>query len=145
MPKINKKKAAKLLAKGDKLLEKGKFKRALKKFKKARKYDPDNKEIYDRLVQSHNEATKDWQLEDVVESVGWVMEKQELENPAMKMVHAQLKPEFAQVTEKIAALIKASDENEEGRLIEEIKSFEGDAVYPLISILLQIKRGAKED
>ena len=144
MPKVNKKKALKLLAKGDRLLTKGKSKRALKKFKKAHAFDPDNKEIYDRLVSSHDQATEDWEIEDVVESVSWVMEKQELENPALKMVHAQLSPEWNEITEKIVSLIQCEDESTEANIIEEIKAFGEEAIYPLIFTLLQIKKGASD-
>jgi vacuolar-type H+-ATPase subunit I/STV1 len=144
MPKINKEKAARLLAKGDKLATKGKNRRALKKFKKAHKFDPNNKDILDRLVKSHDDATKDWEIEDMVESVSWVMEKQELDNPSMKMLHAQLTPEGKAVSEKIVALFQSESEEDENKIAEEIKSFGTDAIYPLISTILQIKKGASE-
>lgn len=144
MPKINKKKADKLLAKGDKLAEKGKFDKALKKYKKAHEYDPENKIIYDRLVKTHDEATEEWEAEDIVESVGWVMQKQELENPEIKMIHAQLTPEWKEIMEKIATLIQCDNEEAENKLIEEIRNFGSDAVYPLIHTILQIKRGASK-
>lgn len=142
--KPNKEKAEKLLTKGDELLQKGKFKRALRKFKKAQKYDPERADIYDRLVKAHEAATKDWDVEDVVESVGWVMEQQELQDPSFKMLHAKLSPEWNNVTERIKTLIVCEDEKEECRIVEEIRAFGEEAIYPLLHTLLQIKKGSKD-
>lgn len=142
--KTNKKKAEKLIARGDKLAKKGKFGRALKKYKKARKFDPERADLYDRLVNTHEKSTEEWKLQDVAESVGWVMEKQELENPAIKLLHRRLSPEWNQIIEKISTLIMCEAEDQECKIIEEIQSFGTEAVYPLIYIILQIKKGATE-
>lgn len=143
--KIDKNKADKLIAKGDKLATKGKFKRALKKYKKAKNYDPERADLYDKLVDAHDKATKEWKAKDVADSVGWVMEKQEKENPAIKHLHERLSPEWTQVLEKIRVLIMCDNEDEESKIIEEITAFGEDAVYPLIYTILQIKKSSMKD
>jgi len=140
----DKKKVEKLIAHGDSLLKKGRFKDALKEYKKARKLDPKRQDIYDRLVEAHDKSTNEWKPEDVVESVGYIMEKQELTNPAIKLLHQRLTPEWRGVIDKISELLMCDDEKKECTLIEEIQSFGKEAVYPLIYVLLQIKRGAGE-
>lgn len=143
MPKTinNKKRAAKLLSEGDKLLKKSRFKEALKKYKKARKYDPERPDIYDRLIRAHDKSTGKWSEKDVVESVGWLMEKQEIENPSLKLLHAKLSPEWKSVADKIETLITCDNEDDEYRIIEEIRAFNAAAIYPLIYTILQIKKG----
>lgn len=144
MQKINKQKADKLIAKGDRLKAKGKFEKALKKYKKAKKYDPERADLYDRLIEAHDKSTKEWCEEDVAESVGYVMDKQEIENPSIKLLHERLTPEWTKVTEKIGRLIISDNEAEESEIIQEIQAFGPSAVYPLIYTLLQIKKGAGE-
>lgn len=139
--KTNKVKVGRLIEKGDELLKKGKFKKALEKFKKALDLDPDRPELYDRLIDAHDKADIEWDEKDVADSVGWVMKRQELTNPSIKITHARLTPEWQEVTDKIKLLIAASSEGDEQKLIEAIRSHETDAIYPLIDTILQIKKG----
>ena len=143
MTRKNSNKASRLIAKGDKLIEKGKFKRALKKFKKALKFDPDRAELYDRLVNAHEQATEDWAEKDVAESVLWVMKKQEIENPAIKMTHAKLEPEWKEIAQKIKLLLVCDNKEDEGKIIEMIVSYGTDSIYPLIDTIIQIREGFK--
>lgn len=140
----NKKKADGLITKGDELKKNGMFKQALKKYKNAQELDPERVEIYDKLIATHEEATKEWSEQDMAESVGWVMQKQELRNPAVKLLHERLSPQFDAVSKKITDLILSPTEEDEYRIIEDIKGFGTDAIYPLIFTLLQIKRDARE-
>lgn len=135
-------KAEKLISQGDSLFKKGKFKDALKKYKKAQVLNPKRQDIYDRLVETHEKSTGEWKPEDVVESVGYVMEKQEVMNPAIKFLHQRLTPEWRAVIDKASELLMCAGEDKEYSLIEEIQSFGRDAVYPLIYVLLQIKKSA---
>lgn len=137
----DKKNADAHIKKGDKFSKAGKFKKALAEYKKAKDLDPNSAKLYDKLVKTHEKATKEWDAEDIVESVGWVMEKQELENPEIKITHAKLSPEWNLVTEKIQKLICSGTEAEEFKTIEEISAFGDKAIYPLVDAILQIKKG----
>lgn len=137
-----KKKSERLVGEGDSLAKKGKFKQALKKYRQAKECDPERADIYDRLISAHDKSTKNWTEEDVAESVGYAMKKQEVENPGIKYLHERLTPEWNEIAEKIAHLISCENEEEEIKLIGEIKSYETAAIYPLIYTLLQIKKGA---
>jgi len=144
----DKERAERLIVKGDKLLAKGRPKRALEKFKKAKELDPSRADIYDRLVKAHDRATTEWNEEDVAMSVSWTMEKQAASDPAMNLVHERLTPEWTEIMNKIGELIQAEQETDEKRIIQEIKGYGEKAVHPLIYALLQIKRGpdhANED
>ena len=145
MSKNNPKKAKKLISKGDKLLEKGKAPKALKMFKKAKDLDPGNVEVYDKLIRAHEASTLDWEETDVAESVGWLMEKQQIENPSIKLVHETLEPEWKQVMEQIGMLFAAPTDEDEERVIAKIKDFGDKALYPLIYTLLQIKKGPESE
>lgn len=144
MKKTNKKKAEDLIKKGDALKNKGAYKKALQKYKKALDFGPDRADLYDRLVAAHEKATEEWEIKDVVDSLSWVMEKQELENPSLKLLHEQLTPEGALVTQKIHQLLLTEDETEEARLTNEIRAFGTAAISPLLFILLELKKGAKK-
>jgi len=142
MGATNKEKADKLIKKGDTLLAKGKHKRALKKFKKAKELDPERSDIYDRLVNAHEKATTEWSEEDVALSVSWTMEKQEAVNPSMKLIHERLTPEWSEIMTKIGELIVTDQEDDEDRIIQEIQGYGEQAIHPLIHTILQIKKGA---
>jgi len=134
-----KKKAEKLITKGDKLLAKGSSKKALGKYKKAKDLDPERADVYDKLVDAHDKATDEWEASDIVESVSWTMEKQEVENPLIKLTHAMLNPDAQEVSEKINGLFQAETREEEADLVDEIHKHGESAVYPLLHTLIQIK------
>lgn len=138
--------AAKLISEGDEYMAKKKYTKALKRYKKAKELAPERTDLYDKLIKAHDLAVKeeDWHEDDVADSVGWTMEKQELENPALKLLHERLTPEWNNISAKISALITSESEDDEIRIVEEIRAYGHDAIYPLIFTLLQIKKGATQ-
>lgn len=87
---------------------------------------------------------KNWEMEDFVESVDAVMQEQEKKSPEIKQVHAQLSPEWKQVSEKIGKLLTCEKEEEIVLLREEIVAQGPIAVRVLLDFLLSIKKNAKE-
>lgn len=134
-----------LVAKGDEYMRKGKPKKALKKYMDAKVLSPDNADIYDRLIKAHEASTKEWDIEDFAKSVSWLMTKQEIEHPKIKMLHERMTPEWKDITDHIAKLITASEEDEES-LISKICAYGEKAVMPLIEFILYLKniKGEKE-
>lgn len=136
------KKADKLEAKGDKLFAKGKYKKALEKFKKALEYDPDRTNLYDKLMQAHDQTSKEWEVGDFIDSVEWAMKKQEGENPAIKKVYAKLAPEWDEAKSLLLQIISASDENEIELFTKKLCSFGELGTRAAIDMLLDIKNAA---
>ncbi|OGQ06168.1 MAG: hypothetical protein A2W61_04985 [Deltaproteobacteria bacterium RIFCSPLOWO2_01_44_7] len=92
-----------------------------------------------KVKESAKTYKRKWGLEDFVESVDKVMQKQEKENPTMKQVHAQLSPEWKRVSEKIGQLLMLTDAKEIDRLREEVVQEGEIATRVLIDFLLAIK------
>ncbi len=143
MKKLNPEKAATLEAKGDKLLAKGKPKRALKKFKKALEIDPDRISIYDKLTKARDMLPDDWKMEDFVESVDWVMKKQEVEEPTIKQVHARLSPEWDEA-KKLVWNIMIADEDRAKILIEELVEMGEIGTRAAINTILEFKQATEQ-
>lgn len=139
--RTNKKgKAAGLETKGDKAAEKGKFEKALKAYREARDLDPDNPVLYDKLIDTHQKTKDQWDDSDFAESLLWTMKRQELANPRLKRVHAQLEPDWRDMVKTIREMMQTTDEKVETDLVEKIASFSGRAVYPLVEVLLSFKK-----
>jgi len=139
------KKAKKHESKGDELLAKGKLKKAFEQFQKALENDPDNPDIYDKLIRARNEMPDDWKLDDFADSVSWTMKKQELENPPIRQVHAKLSPEWKKATELIFRLLNTDDEDKEKELIEELVTMGEPATRALVGFVLEIKKNVKSE
>lgn len=80
-----------------------------------------------------------YELEDLVEEIGAVMENQESENPNIKQIHARLSPEWKVASEKVAKWLMSNDEGEIDRLREEIISDGEIGMRVLMDLLLSIK------
>ena len=135
-----KSKTEKILEKGDKYFAKAKYPAALKKYKKARELEPENPDIYKKLIESHQKSEGVWQQNDFVESLEWTMKLQELENSDLKRVHARLTPEWKEISGLLQSLLTTQDENLENALIEKINEFGENAIHPLLDALLFFKR-----
>lgn len=133
-------KAARFEEKGDKAARKGKFGKALEAYRKSRELNPDNPAIYDKLIETHQKVKETWNDSDFAESLLWTMKRQELANPGLKRVHAQLEPDWKEMVQVIRAMMQIADEKTETELVEKIASFGGRAVYPLIEVLLSFKK-----
>ncbi|HPW45801.1 MAG TPA: hypothetical protein PKU96_05470 [bacterium] len=142
--KLNPEKSAKLEAKGDKLLAKGKFKKALKKFKEAMEFNPNRVELYDKLVQTRDGLDEDWKMDDFVESVNWMMKKQEIETPQIKHVYAQLSPEWNEARMVAISLLEAT-EDEIPRIIEKMVSLGEIGTRAAASVLTDFRKIAKSN
>lgn len=101
--KTPKEKADRLIQKGDRLLAKGKTEKALKKYRKALSLDPENQILYEKLVNTKQQDPKEWKLDDFVESMEWVLQGQQLQNPELKKLYEELK-EATETKMKIIAL-----------------------------------------
>ncbi|MBU4484248.1 hypothetical protein KKA47_02375 [bacterium] len=139
MKKQNPDKAKKLEAKGDNLFNKGKHKRALKKYKKALKYNSECSSLYEKLIQAQDQVGGEWGKEEFSESLDWLMKKQEIENPNLKQVHERLTPEWELVSDLIIKLINVKNMEDQDKLIRKIRDFGEAAVQPLIDFILSMK------
>lgn len=132
--KSNIKKAQKLEAAGDALVAKGDYKKALKKYERAAKQEPDRPGLYDKLIDAHNKAKPEWKKEDFVESLSWTMKKQEIEEPAIRQVHAKLAPEWKKAVAVAVKLINAPDD-ETAKLTEELVAMGEIGTRVLVELL----------
>ncbi|MDX1387466.1 MAG: tetratricopeptide repeat protein, partial [bacterium] len=82
----NPNKAAKLEKKADRLVQKGKFQKALKLYRKSESLDPDRPQIYQKLHETFQKIEREWTQEDFELSMTWTMRQQELEHPEIKQV-----------------------------------------------------------
>jgi len=135
--KPNPKKAEKLQAKGDKFNEAEKFEKALKAYKEAQEADPDNPQIYEKLARTQSQLDGEWDEKDFIESLDWVMKKQEIENPEIKNIYEALSPEYQQIKQLVAQMLMTEPEQRDP-LLAKIKSFKEKAVQPLLDILLSL-------
>jgi len=131
---------AALIAKGDKQFKSKKYKKALDYYSRANEIDPDNQAVYDKMITAHLQLKEDWDDEDLAMSLTWTMKKQELENPALKRVHARMTPEWEHINTLIKQLLLAKDEGEETKLLSQIIDHGEQAVYPLLEFLMGIKK-----
>jgi len=143
--KANPEKASKLEAKGDRLLEKGKVEKALRKFKKAHELDPSRRELYDKMISARDKLPGDWEMEDFVESVSLVMEKQEEENPPIRQVHAKLSPEWDDARMLVLTIVGAADENEAEAAIQKLVAMGEVGTRAAIEILLKLKEAPEAE
>ncbi len=135
--KANPKKAEKLTAKGDKYCESENFEKALESYREAQKNDPDNPIIYEKLVSTQSKIEGEWSEKEFVESMDWLMKKQEIDNPEIKDIYSSLSPEYQQVKQLIAQMLMTEPELRPP-LLQKIKSFKEKAVQPLLDILLSL-------
>ncbi|MFH1874917.1 MAG: tetratricopeptide repeat protein [Pseudomonadota bacterium] len=143
MKHSNKKKTK---AAGDKLFAKGKFKQALAKYREALLDDPENAELYDKLIETRNHLEDDWKIDDFVEILSWTMKQQELNEPKIKQVHAKLSPEWGQATDLVMKIMLANDEDQKLQdLINELVNLGATGTLALVDILRKTTRGANHE
>lgn len=135
--KPNPKKAEKLQAKGDKHSASEEFEKALKAYREAQQADPDNPAIYEKLAAAQSQLEGEWSESEFVESMDWVMKKQEIENPDIKDLYETLDPEYQRIKQLIAQMLM-TEPSERAPLLQKIKSFQAKAVQPLLDILISI-------
>ena len=121
---------------GDKLFAKKKYKEALTKYREALAENPDNVDLYDKLIETRNQVEDNWELADFIETVTWTMKKQELKEPEIKQVHAKLSPEWGQATDLIMKIILADEKDKKlPDLINEIINLGETGTRALVDIL----------
>lgn len=130
--------------KGDNLFHSGNYEKALEQYRLSQAADPQNSRIYDKLITTHEKVIDVWKDKDFSESLSWTMKKQELENPRLRRVHAQMEPEWKEVSGLIQQMMKDQDESSETEIIEKIVSYREMALYPLLEVLLSLKRVQKK-
>lgn len=143
----NRKKIDKLIAEGDELASKGRFDKAMKKFRKAHELDPDHEGLYDKLIEIHGKAVGEekWDMKDFAEHIDLVMHKQEHDYPPIKQVHAKLSPEWKQVSDLVIRILDEDDDQKAGPLIEDLVSKGEIATRALIDLLRVMKKGTQEN
>lgn len=77
--------------------------------------------------------------------MSWVMQKQELESPAIKQVHAKLTPEWEMATKLAMEILHAPDEAMAGMLIERLVAMGEVATRATIGILVDLKKAATKE
>lgn len=137
-------KAEKLEAAGDRLAAKGNYKKALEKYRQASKEDPQKRSVYEKLIEAHGRTHEQWELGDFVESLSWTMKKQELEEPAIKQVHAKLSPEWKKAMEMALKILIMQEDQNLPKMIEEFVKFGEVGTRVLIEMLRSLRKG-KED
>ncbi len=142
-PKLDPPKALKHEAKGDKLASKGKVERALKEYRKSESLNPDRSEIYDKLIQTQNQAEGEWSQETFTEMMGWTMRQQELLNPTLEQVYKTLSPDYQEIQKLLQQLMVAEAEEMEQMLVKKILGYGEKSVLPTLHLLLSIKGSAK--
>jgi len=133
-------KADRLEAAGDRLASKGQYKKALKKYQEAAKQDPNRLSLYDKLVDARDKMGDEWQMDDFVESLSWTMKKQELEEPAIRQVHAKLQPEWKKATELALKIILAPEVGNLPKIIEELVGYGEIGTRVLIEIIRSTRK-----
>jgi uncharacterized ubiquitin-like protein YukD len=131
--------------KGDGQRQKGNAKKALEQYKLSIEEDPENLELYDKLIEAHDEIKKDWGEEDFADHLSWMMKKQELENPVLTYVHERLSPEYESIRDLIIKLFQAEDVDQEEELMQHIIEFDTRAILPLIDFILNVKKISQDD
>lgn len=126
--------------KGDQHYAKGEFTKALKAYRAAQELDPDHPDIYDKLVETHGKNSLTWSPEDFALSLDWTMKKQELADPKFKRLHAKLEPEWKEIADLIGQMMRTTDEKKETELVEQIFFYKERAIYPLVEIILSLKK-----
>lgn len=141
--KQNPDKSAKLEAKADDLLGKGKIRKAIEKYREALDLDPTRKILYDKFMKAHDEMPDDWKMEDFVESVNCAMKLQEQENPPIKQVHAMLSPEWNGAYNLALKILAIEDEGESKLAVEELVGMGEIGTRAAVSLLLKLRSSAK--
>jgi tetratricopeptide (TPR) repeat protein len=139
-PKDQEKIAQKLENKGDKLLEKKKYKKALHAFEEALQFNSQSSDLLDKLIETHEHSTEEWKLEDFTKQLSWTMKKQEIENPRLGRLHERLSPEFETITKLILEFAKAPTEELEEEFIDKVLQYGDKALVPLIEFIRLLKR-----
>lgn len=125
---------------------KGKYAKALKKYKKAHDLDPDREGLYEKLLEAHEKSLeeKDWEMKDFTEHIDLVMQKQQHEYPPIKQVYAKLSPEWKETYDLIFRILSESDDAVAGPLIEELVTKGDIATRALIDMMRSMQKGAME-
>jgi hypothetical protein len=134
-------KAARHESKGDELLAKGKFEKALARYRKALELDPDRPGIFDKLIAARDQAGGDWKMRDFAEFVSWTMQQQAQEHPEVRQLHAQLSPEWQHAMELVARIL-GSEGEPASDAVEELVRMGPIATRALLSVLLDLKHAA---
>ncbi|HBF12725.1 MAG TPA: hypothetical protein DDW49_04955 [Deltaproteobacteria bacterium] len=134
---------SKALKKGDKHFSKGEFDKAYIHYRQAHSAKP-TPETLDKLITSHKQKEAKWTEEDFLENLTLTMQKQEMENPSIKRVHARFDEDFKKVTELIKKILIQNDEEAEITL-NEIVAYGEKALYPLLDFIVAIKKKTKPE
>ncbi len=141
--KTPREKADKLEKKGDHFLDKHQYEKALKAYRDASELNPESPSLYEKLVNAQSRLEGDWNENDFIENISWVMKKQEIDTPEIKNLHETLNPEYAQIKKLIAHLLSAPPE-EKAADIERIKAYGEKAVLPLLHTLITLDQLARD-
>lgn len=133
--------AKKHIIKAEKLLKKGKRDKALGHYHQAIEIDPDQKDIYQDLINNfENDPHEDWSEEEFSLFMDSTMKIQEIENPEIKDVHEVLSAEYYEIYKDVQSLFIIPNPEGEKRILERLKAHENKAVLPLLNFILSLKK-----
>lgn len=136
--------AQNLEAKGDRLRKKKSYQQALEAYRQAQTLNPLRVELYDKLIECHGHVADQFNDQDFAETLSWTMQKQELEHPRLKRVHAHFAPEWKDVSGLIHKMILSADDAQVDDLVEKIVAYGEKALYPLVDLVLRLKSMGKK-
>lgn len=128
---------------GDAQSSQGKYADAILSYREASTLDPQNARIYGKLIEAHGKIEGEWGQEDFIEVMGWIMKKQELENPAIQEVHERLTPLYAQIRQRVLELLGLPSELRSPK-VDQIRKFGTAAILPLLDTLLALQDLAQQ-
>lgn len=130
-------KIEKLICDGDAYATKGKFDKALKKYRKAHDLAPDYEGLGAKLIAAHEKALGEhtWSREDFAFHLDLVMRQQERDNPSLKQTHAKLSPEWKDVVELAVAVVGEADDAKAAPLIDKLVAHGEIATRALIDLM----------
>ena len=134
------KQAVKLIKNGLTYLKKKKYRQAVKEFQQALKLLGPNREVYALMVEALNQYNQEWGQEEFALSLDCTMKLQELDNPAIQLLHQTLTPEYQEIYRLAERLFLAPEETREQNLLAEILVKKEQAVLPLANFILSLKK-----
>jgi len=140
--KSHQNKGKRAVLKGDALMAAGQPKKAVVSYRKALDTDPSNKALYDKLLMAIDKLPGEWGLEEFAESLSLEMQKQEIDHPPMKQVHAKLSPEWKKATGLALEIMNLSEHAVVEKKIEELVEMGEIATRALVGLLLSMKEAS---
>lgn len=136
-------KAQTLEKKGDQQSQQNNHRKAMKHYREAVDLHPEHAPLYQKLIDTQKLLEHEWEEGDLADTISWTMKLQELENPALRLNHARLTPEWNDTIALIKTLMIIPEGEEEDRLISKILDLGDKALPAALDFLLTFKKARK--